>query len=106
MSFLSNLTKPLESFKTWLSSPRKNKLVYRLNEGRIGDEKQLSRKGVGLCEISRQGFEVPATFLIAADAALEYRRYAAPRKFDRFDLVICRYAHLACGQKIGSQTYC
>lgn len=74
MSFLSNLTKPLESFKTWLSSPRKHKLVYRLNEGRLGDEKQLSRKGVGLCEISRQGFEVPSTFLIAADSALEYRR--------------------------------
>lgn len=73
-TFLSNLTKPLESFKTWLSSPRRAKLVYRLNEGRLGDERQLSRKGVGLCEISRIGFDVPATFIIAADAALEYRR--------------------------------
>lgn len=74
MSFLSNLAKPLESFKTWMTSPHKKKMIYRITEGRCGDEMQLSRKGVGLCEVSRLGFEVPSTFIIAADAALEYRR--------------------------------
>ena len=74
MSILSALSKPLESFKSWVSSTSRKKLVYRLNEGRLGDESQLSRKGVGLCEIARLNFDVPPTFIISADASLEYRR--------------------------------
>jgi hypothetical protein len=73
-SFLSNITKPLESFKSWVSSPSKKKLLYHLKDGSLGDESLLSRKGVGLCEINRLGMHVPPTFIMSTEASLEYRK--------------------------------
>ena len=72
-SVLTNIAKPFESFKNWLNSPIRRKNIYQLGEGGIGDEKLLSRKGVGLCEISRLGVAVPPTFILTSDASLEYR---------------------------------